>query len=140
MRARHPLTVAEEHQYLLAGSRLFNAGSFFETHEEWEEVWRRASGPRRELLRGLIQISVGYEHLKRGNITGAISLLSQGVRRLRYHTPKAGVRDLRLKARHDAASLARHDLDVTAPKVWVCIASQDRKPPADAIVVDIPPA
>jgi predicted metal-dependent hydrolase len=78
----------------VAGSKLFNKRLFFETHEEWEESWRRAEGGRRELLRGLIQIAVGYEHMKRGNRVGARSLLKQGVRRLRPHTRRAGVGQL----------------------------------------------
>ncbi|HVL81662.1 MAG TPA: DUF309 domain-containing protein [Actinomycetota bacterium] len=142
-RARHPLTAAEEHAHLVAGSRLFNRRAFYETHEEWEEVWRRASGPRRDLLHGLIQVSVGYEHLKRGNAHGTQSLLRQGARRLRHQGRRAGVSEIRRRALADAArveaepSLKLRDID--PPKVMLLIDGFGARTPAGAIVIRVPP-
>jgi predicted metal-dependent hydrolase len=54
-----------------SGLELFNRGEYFEAHELLEEAWREEPGPVRELYRGILQISVAYYHLLRGNYTGA---------------------------------------------------------------------
>ncbi|MEX2394507.1 MAG: DUF309 domain-containing protein [Actinomycetota bacterium] len=79
----------------MKGSRLFNKREFYEGHDEWEEVWRRATGSRRRLLHGLIQVAVGYEHQNRGNPRGMRSLLRQGATKLRHFTRRPGIRELR---------------------------------------------
>jgi predicted metal-dependent hydrolase len=141
LRARHPLAPGEEHDFLVAGSRLFNARAFYETHEEWEEVWRRATGSRREMLRGLIQIAVGYEHLKRGNDVGARSLLRQGVRRLRPRTRARGVRELIDRAQHDIERLVADPSltirRIAPPKVMVRLRGFDAGAPAGAIEIEV---
>ena len=86
----------------MLGSKLFNEHDFYQGHDEWEEVWRRATGTRRRLLHGLIQVAVGYEHLRRGNPKGMRSLLRQGAAKLRFFTRRPGVRELRERALSDA--------------------------------------
>jgi hypothetical protein len=66
---------------LEAAALLFDAGLFYETHEVLEPHWRRASGDARDVLQGLIQIAVGYQHEVNGNARGARSLLGEGARR-----------------------------------------------------------
>jgi hypothetical protein len=68
---------------LEAAALLYDAGLFFEVHEVLEPHWRRASGEIREVLQGLIQIAVGYQHQVNGNAPGARSLLGEGVLRVR---------------------------------------------------------
>jgi predicted metal-dependent hydrolase len=62
------------HPKALAGLELFNAGEFFEAHEELETAWREESGPIRDLYRGILQVAVSYLHITRGNYEGAIRL------------------------------------------------------------------
>ncbi len=59
---------------VLRGLELFNHGEYFEAHELLEEAWRAELGPVRELYRGILQISVAYYHLLRGNYTGAVKM------------------------------------------------------------------
>jgi len=56
---------------LLEGTRLFNAGSYFASHEVWEALWHEVGGKEREVLQGLIQLAAAYHHLARGNPAGA---------------------------------------------------------------------
>ena len=56
---------------VLLGLACFNAGKYFEAHEHLELAWRAEKGPIRELYRGILQVGVGYYHLKRGNLAGA---------------------------------------------------------------------
>lgn len=67
---------------LEAAANLFDAGLGFEVHELLEPHWVRATGDEREALQGLIQISVGYQHLANDNASGARALLEEGARRL----------------------------------------------------------
>lgn len=53
------------------GLELFNQHEFFEAHEMLELAWRDETGPIRELYRGILQISVAYHHILRGNYRGA---------------------------------------------------------------------
>lgn len=62
------------------GIKLFNAHSFFSSHEAWEERWMAEVGPSRTFFKGLIQAAVALHHLERGNAHGAKKLLA-GARR-----------------------------------------------------------
>jgi hypothetical protein len=66
-----------------AAAALFDAGLFFETHEVLEPHWRQARGEARDVLQGLIQVAVGYQHWANANVVGARSLLEEGIARLR---------------------------------------------------------
>jgi len=61
---------------------LFDAGLAFEVHELLEPYWTRASGEERDVLQGLIQVAVGYQHLANGNLAGARALIEEGVGRI----------------------------------------------------------
>lgn len=87
---------------LLIGLAQFNAGQFWECHETLETIWRREPGPVRELYRGILQVGVGFLHLRRGNYRGAVSLLTRGLRRLEALPPACqgvDVAELRRRAR-----------------------------------------
>lgn len=59
------------------GVALFNAGRFFECHEAWEQVWRRARGDDKRAQQGLIQAAAAILHVERGNLIGAASLYAK---------------------------------------------------------------
>ncbi len=54
----------------------FDKGEYFEAHEEWEELWNEAYGPRHAFLQGLIQVAVALHHARNGNFRGAHKLLA----------------------------------------------------------------
>jgi predicted metal-dependent hydrolase len=64
------------------GIRLFNAGRYFECHEVWEQVWKRANGAEKVFYQGLIQAAVAILHAERGNFRGAASIYSKACARL----------------------------------------------------------
>jgi predicted metal-dependent hydrolase len=82
--ADHPTLAADSDlaEALQAAGLLFDAGLHFEVHEVLEPHWMAAHGDAREVLQGLIQIAVGYQHLANGNRAGARSLLVEGSGRL----------------------------------------------------------
>ena len=55
----------------LEGIRCFNAASYFDAHEIWEEIWLRSSGDAKLFYQTLIQAAVGLHHYGRGNMRGA---------------------------------------------------------------------
>ena len=72
---------------LSRGIEQFNRGEFFEQHETLEEEWLAESDPVRYLYQGILQIGVGFEHLRRGNPAGARALWLRG---MGYLEPFAG--------------------------------------------------
>jgi uncharacterized protein len=64
-------------QAAIRGLEYFNAGDYFEAHEFLEAAWRAESGPVRELYRGVLQVAVGYYHIKRGNFVGALKMFKR---------------------------------------------------------------
>ena len=80
----HPeLTPSERDRLLREGVERFNAGRYFDAHESWEEIWRSTTPEPAELLRGLIQVSVGlYHFVERGKPSPARRVLARGLRRV----------------------------------------------------------
>ncbi len=65
------------------GIELFNAGRFFECHEAWEEVWKKARGEEKVFVQGMIQMAVAILHAQRGNARGARSVWNKARNKLR---------------------------------------------------------
>jgi predicted metal-dependent hydrolase len=65
-------------QEIIDGIRLFNAHRYFESHEALEAVWLNATGERKILLHGLIQVAAAFHHHARSNPAGFRSLLDKG--------------------------------------------------------------
>jgi len=60
----------------------FNSGKFFECHDTLEEIWQGIRGPARDFFQGLIQVSVGFYHLRNGNLRGGESQLEKALKNL----------------------------------------------------------
>ena len=58
------------------------ARQWFEAHEGLEDAWRDACGAQRDSLQGMIHIVVAFEHVRRGNLRGALAQWSKAQRRL----------------------------------------------------------
>jgi predicted metal-dependent hydrolase len=63
----------DAHELWVEGIELFNAARFFECHEVWEEVWKRATSAEKLFYQGMIQAAVAILHAERGNLHGARS-------------------------------------------------------------------
>lgn len=62
---------------------LFNAGAYFEAHEDWEELWHEAEGAERVWLQGLIQLAAAFVHFERGFFArGFASLMTEALEKL----------------------------------------------------------
>ena len=73
---------------VLKGIEEFNRGEFFECHEYLEEAWMQEPRTVRFLYQGILQVGVGFYHLKNGNWRGATGLLRNGTIRLKEFEPE----------------------------------------------------
>ena len=67
---------------LLKAIAEFNRREYFQSHETLEAIWLQETGPLRSFFQAIIQLSAGLLHIERGNHTGALSLLEQGIGKL----------------------------------------------------------
>ena len=79
---------AEVPELVLKGMDDFNKGEFYECHEYLEEAWMQEPGRVRFLYQGILQVGVGFYHLKNGNWRGATGLLRNGTARLKEFEPE----------------------------------------------------
>jgi predicted metal-dependent hydrolase len=64
---------------VLRGLEEFNRGAYYECHETLEEAWMAETRPIRDLYRAILQISVAYYHILRGNYNGAHKMFLRAV-------------------------------------------------------------
>jgi predicted metal-dependent hydrolase len=95
------------------GIELFNAGRFFDCHEVWEEVWKRASGAEKLFYQGMIQAAVAILHAQRGNQRGARSTWDKA--RAKLESLPAEHRDIALGEFCDAVAAFVADARVGHP-------------------------
>ena len=94
------------HPQALEGIKLFNAGKFFDAHEELEAAWRAEKDEVRNLYQGILQVAVCYLHITRGNYNGAVKVYGRSVKWLK-ELPDV-CRGIRVgKLRSDAEVVAR---------------------------------
>jgi hypothetical protein len=58
----------------------YNAGEYFEAHEDLEQAWMETGEPERRLYQGILQIGVGYYHIQQGNYPGALKMFGKARR------------------------------------------------------------
>ena len=80
-------SAGEVERAMQQAAALFNEGLFFEVHEVLEAVWLKQEEQVRLLLQGLIQIAVGFHHLENKNLGGAVSLLREGLDKVKDYSP-----------------------------------------------------
>ncbi len=102
--------------------QLLRDGRPFHAHEVLEAAWKSAGPDERDLWQGLAQIAVGLTHARRGNASGAVTLLRRGAQRVRAYQHPAGPRPYGmdvpavLAAADDLATrIEQHGLDGIPP-------------------------
>ena len=62
---------------------LFNNQKWYEAHDAFEDIWNDLIGDERQIVQGILQISVSQFHLNKGNLNGAMILIGEGLGRIR---------------------------------------------------------
>ena len=65
---------------------LFNNHEWYEAHDAFEEIWNSVDGDERQVIQGLLQVSVSQFHLSKGNLNGATILLGEALGRIKTRT------------------------------------------------------
>jgi hypothetical protein len=63
----------------------FNQGHFYGCHDTLEALWMQAVEPERTLYQGILQLAVSLYHLSNHNWRGAVTLMGEGLYRLRTY-------------------------------------------------------
>jgi len=71
---------------LLIALNLFNNHDWYEAHDAFEEIWNCVDGDERQVIQGILQVSVSQFHLSKGNLNGATILLGEGLGRIKTRT------------------------------------------------------
>jgi predicted metal-dependent hydrolase len=104
----------------LDGVRLFNAGSYFEAHEAFEEsLDDLEADPRWEFALALIQVAVGYHKWTSGH-PGAARMLGLGAEKLAAFPPDAwgiDVEALRRRVATDVTAAGQGETCAAPPRI-----------------------
>lgn len=66
----------------------FNRGEYWHQHETLELVWRaEEDGSIRNFYKGILQVGVGFHHLRKGNYNGVVKVLGRGINYLKPYAP-----------------------------------------------------
>jgi len=71
---------------LFIALNLFNNHEWYEAHDAFEEIWNNVDGDERQVIQGILQVSVSQYHLSKGNLNGATILLGEGLGRIKTRT------------------------------------------------------
>ena len=71
---------------LFTALNLFNNHDWYEAHDAFEEIWNTLDGDERQVIQGILQVSVSQFHLSKGNLNGATILLGEGLGRIKTRT------------------------------------------------------
>ena len=71
---------------LFTALNLFNNHEWYEAHDAFEEIWNCVDGDERQVIQGILQVSVSQFHLSKGNLNGATILLGEGLGRIKTRT------------------------------------------------------
>jgi uncharacterized protein len=80
--------------HYLKGLELYACGRYWDSHEEWEELWHAAKGTTRHFLQGLIQLDAALIHTERRHWRGVANLLRRALRHLEQCPGQMGGLDL----------------------------------------------
>ena len=66
--------------------KLFNDQKWYEAHDAFEDIWNTVDVDQRQVIQGILQVSVSQFHLSKGNLNGATILLGEGLGRIKTRT------------------------------------------------------
>ena len=82
----NPVNLKSFEDNFLNALNLFNSQKWYEAHDAFEDIWNTLDGDERQIIQGILQVSVSQFHLSKGNINGATILLGEGLGRIKYRT------------------------------------------------------
>ena len=78
--------IKDSQEYFHKAVNLFNSKNWYEAHDAFEDIWNTLDGDERQVIQGILQVSVAQFHLEKGNLNGATILLGEGLGRIKTRT------------------------------------------------------
>ena len=75
--------IKDSQEYFYKAVNLFNSKNWYEAHDAFEHIWNTLDGDERQVIQGILQVSVAQFHLEKGNLNGATILLGEGLGRIK---------------------------------------------------------
>jgi uncharacterized protein len=72
-------------QAIHEGVQFFNEERYWESHEAFEYAWRRAEGPDKEMLQGIILAAAALVHLQKNERAVALGVMARANEKLAAH-------------------------------------------------------
>ena len=82
----HSIDLESFEDNFLNALNLFNDQKWYEAHDAFEDIWNTLDGDERQIIQGILQVSVSQFHLSKGNHNGATILLGEGYGRIKNRT------------------------------------------------------
>jgi len=74
---------------MLRAFEQFNRGEYWHQHETLEWIWRaEPDASIRNFYKGVLQVGVGFHHLRNRNYRGVIKVLGRGINYLKPYAPE----------------------------------------------------
>jgi hypothetical protein len=108
-----PRLTDEDGEDFRRGVVLFNSGQFWESHEAWEQIWKRHPETSRIFFQGLIQVAAALHQLQRGIFHGVDKHLRNAVWKLRPFQPAF----LGLNVQHLVTAIERCHADLDKGRI-----------------------
>ena len=68
------------------GLEKYKESNFYQSHENWEDLWHNKQLKDRIFIQGLIQISASFYKIQCGNLRGARSLLEKSINKFEKYS------------------------------------------------------
>ena len=75
----------DESRAIREGIEFFNEERYWESHEALEAAWRKAKGPEKEILQGIILIAAAFVHLQKNENDVALGVMKRAHEKLAPH-------------------------------------------------------
>jgi predicted metal-dependent hydrolase len=124
----------DENIGLSLGIEQFNRQDFYGCHDTLEAVWLQANPTDKNFYQGILQIAVAHYHLANHNWRGAVTLLGEGIRRLKSFRPD--YREVDIESLFQSSVSLLENLQTVTPEnlpEWLEIAPTEQLTPQIAI-------
>jgi len=75
----------DEVRAIREGIEFFNEERYWESHEALEAAWRKATGPEKEVLQGIILVAAAFVHLQKNETDVALGVMKRAYEKLAAH-------------------------------------------------------
>ncbi len=118
------------------GVEQFNQQQFYDCHDTLEAIWIEAETSDKNFYQGILQVAVALYHLRNHNWRGAVTLMGEGINRLRHYQPEHHTIDV--EAFLDETIALLQQLQQAGPEAVAASAQRLETPDPDRPLAPLP--